>query len=260
MTKNQASYKGYIFDLDGTLYVGERLIPGADRVVRRLRAACAKVTFVSNKTVQTAADYCAKLNRLGVAAETGEVLTATEALLHRLKDRAGARLFVIGEPPLKAALRKGGFVLADDERGVDYVVVSLDRTFHYGKLTFAMRAIRNGAKVCAANPDRTCPVEGGEVPDAAATLAALEALTGASPEFVAGKPSPFLIQAAAQRMGLAPQECLMIGDRLETDVLMARRAGAAAALVLTGVTRREELAEADVKPDLVLDSVADLCR
>lgn len=252
-------YKGFIFDLDGTIYLSEKVIPRADEVVAAVRHAGAKVAFLSNKAIQTSRDYAARLNRLGIPVSERDVVSSIDALISRLSEIApGARLYVIGEPLLQQELRAAGFSLTSDERGVDYVVLSMDRTFHYGKLNLAMRAVRNGARICATNPDRTCPFAGYELPDAAGIIAALEAVTGAKVEFVAGKPSPLLIETALKRMGVATRESIMVGDRLDTDIVMGKNAGTATAIVLTGVTSRQALAESNVKPDFVLDSVADI--
>jgi arabinose operon protein AraL len=141
----------------------------------------------------------------------------------------------------------------------DFVVAAFDRTFDYHKLSTAFQAIRQGARFVATNADRTCPVEGGEIPDAAAVIGAIEGCTGKQVELVAGKPSPLIVEAGLARMGgLPPEQCLVAGDRLETDVAMAQRAGAASALVLTGVTRREDLSHSSIQPDYVLESVADV--
>jgi HAD superfamily hydrolase (TIGR01450 family) len=139
------------------------------------------------------------------------------------------------------------------------VVAAFDRTFDYRKLNTAFQAIRQGARFVATNADRTYPVEGGEIPDAVAVIGAIEGCTGKQVELVAGKPSPLIIEAGLARMGgLSPEQCLVVGDWLETDVVMAQRAGAASALVFTGVTRREDLSRSPIQPDYVLESVADL--
>ena len=252
-------YRGYIFDLDGTIYLSDRLIPGADEVVARIRATGGKVSFVSNKTVQTSRDYAAKLNRLGIRVDSTDVTNSTQALIHRLGAIApGARLMVLGEQPLRDELTRAGFAITWREAETDWVVISMDRTLNYLKLNSAMHAVRHGARMCATNPDRTCPFAEGEVMDAAATIAALEAVTDRTVEFVAGKPSPALVEAAMDRMGLEPRDCVVVGDRLETDIVMAQAAGAAGALVLSGVTARESLDQSHVEPDHVLDSIADI--
>ena len=151
-----------------------------------------------------------------------------------------------------------GLQITDGIGAVDFVVAAFDRTFDYRKLDLAFQAIRQGARFVATNADPTCPVEGGELPDAAAVIGALEGCTGKRVEWVAGKPSLMMIEAGLARIGLQAGECLVVGDRLQTDIVMGKRAGAATALVLTGVTRREDLRDAPWQPDYVLESVAEL--
>ena len=257
-------FRGYIFDLDGTIYLGERAIPGAPETVRCLRQAGCRVTFVSNKPLQPRERYAEKLTRLGIPTEPADVLTSGHVLGRWLAAEApGARVFVVGEPPLLAELAAFDLQIINDTQHseeADFVVAAFDRTFDYGKLNAAFQAIRQGARFVATNADCTCPIEGGEIPDAAAVIGAIEGCTGVKVELVAGKPSSLIVEAGLARMGgLSPQQCLVVGDRLETDVVMAQRAGAASAVVLTGITRREDLAHSAIQPDYVLESVADIC-
>jgi arabinose operon protein AraL len=257
-------FQGYVFDLDGTIYLGERAVPGAPETVRCLRQAGCRVTFVSNKPLEPRERYAEKLTRLGIPTDPADVLTSGHVLGRWLTAQApGARVFVVGEPPLLAELASFGLHVTNETEHsaeADFVVAAFDRTFDYRKLNTAFQAIRRGARFVATNADRTCPVEGGEIPDAAAVIGALEGCTGQKVELVAGKPSSLIIEAGLARMGgLSPEQCLVVGDRLETDVVMAQRAGTASALVLTGVTRREALSRSSIRPDYVLESVADIC-
>lgn len=252
--------RGVLFDLDGTVYLGDALIPGAVRTIATLKGRGIGVAYLSNKPIEPRAAYATKLSRLGVPTMPEEVVTSSFVMARWLRREApGATLFVVGEPPLLEELEVAGFTLSDDPARVDVVVAALDRTFDYCKLSIAMEAIKRGARFVATNPDRTCPVPGGEIPDCAAVIGALEGCTGRRVEAVVGKPSPLMLDVALERLRLAPAECLMVGDRLETDILMGRRAGVPTALVLTGVARREDVdAAPETTPDLVLESIADL--
>jgi len=252
-------FKGYIFDLDGTVYLSERLIPRADEVVAGLRRQGGRVAFLSNKAIQTRETYAAKLNRLGIPVRTDDVINSSLVTARCLAQEApSARIYVVGERSLVEELQRAGLRPAADPLRTDFVILSFDRTFHYGKLHFAYIAVMHGARIWATNADRTCPFEEGQVPDAASVIGAVEACTGAKVERVLGKPSPDIMRVAAEQMGVPLAECIMVGDRLETDMVMGRAAGAATALVLTGVTTHEALAASDVRPDFVLDSVADM--
>jgi len=252
-------FKGFIFDLDGTVYLGERLIPGAGRVIRLLREGGKKVVFLSNKPLYTREDYAAKLTRLGIPATPSEVVNSTFVLIRYLgKAAPGAKVFVMGELPFLVEMVKAGFRLTEDPDEIQYVVAAFDRTFDYRKLNIAFQAIKKGARFIATNPDRTCPVEGGELPDCAGIIAALEATTLKKVEMIVGKPSPLTAQAALEVMGLEAADCLLIGDRLETDIRMGREAGMKTALVMTGVTDAKTLEASPIRPDYVLQSIADL--
>ncbi|HLN63463.1 MAG TPA: HAD-IIA family hydrolase [Symbiobacteriaceae bacterium] len=253
-------FKGYIFDLDGTIYLGPNAIPGAPETIAELRASGAKVVFLSNKPIEAASTYAAKLTKLGMPTTPAEVLNSSIVMARYLSRTApGCRVYLIGEEPLAHELRQRGIQIVTDPMQAQYVVTSWDRQFTYQKLDDALQAIkRAGAKFIATHPDRTCPVEGGEVADVGGMIGAIEGVTGRKVELITGKPSPVTLQEALDLLGLPKEECIMIGDRLETDVRMGKEAGMAAAVVLTGVSCREDAMRAEWKPDYVLDSVAGL--
>jgi NagD protein len=252
-------YSGFLFDLDGTIYRGDKLIPGAREAIEKLKSLSKKIVFLSNKPLQTREDYAEKLTRLGIPTDPSEVINSSLVMTRWLSQRApGAALFVIGEAPLLAEMVRAGFRLLEDPQEVQFVVASFDRTFDYKKLNIALQAIKRGARFVATNPDRTCPVEGGEIPDCAAMIGAVEGATGKKVETIVGKPSQIMIQVALDAMELRPEECLLVGDRLETDIAMGKKARMATALVLTGVTTREGLERSNLQPDFVWESVAEI--
>lgn len=259
MGRNLTTYRGFVFDLDGTVYLGENAIPGAPRLINALRQDGRGVVFVSNKPLEPRRVYAEKLTRLGIPAGAEDVINSSQVLARYLRgEMAGTTLFVIGEPPLIDELAAAGFAFSEEPAEIDVVVASFDRSFDYHKLNVGYQALRRGARFLATNADRTCPVAGGEIPDAGAVIGALQGCTGRQVELVVGKPSPLIIDLALERLGVPPELCLMVGDRLETDILMGQQAGMDTALVLTGVTRREDLRGATVQPIFVLDSVAEL--
>jgi HAD superfamily hydrolase (TIGR01450 family) len=251
-------FEGYVFDLDGTVYLGDKLLPGAKETLGELKRL-SRVVYLTNKPLQMPADYAAKLTRLGVETSPEEVVSSTDALLLYLKEHAPeARLFVIGERPLVGLLRAGGYEVLDQADGVSVVVVSFDRTFDYRKLKVAFDAVRRGARIVATNPDAYCPTPDGGLPDCAAMLAAVEASTGGRAEAVVGKPSRHMARAVLDRLGVPARDTLLVGDRLATDVRLANEAGMAAALVLTGATGLQEVPGAADRPDYILGDLADL--
>jgi len=254
-------HRGWLFDLDGTVYLGEGLLPGAAETIAALRADGRRVAFLSNKPLYTRADYAAKLTRLGIATSAGDVVNSSIVLARHLRRLdPGAPVFVIGEPPLIDELREHGFEVRPDA-AVRWVVIAFDRTFDYAKLDIALQAVRrHDARLIATNPDRTCPVEGGEIPDCAGMIAAVEAVTGVRVEVIVGKPSPLMLEVALERLGLRARECAMVGDRIETDMVMGKRLGLATVLVLSGITRPDDPRIAEVAPDAVLGSIRELVQ
>ena len=249
-------HRGWLFDLDGTVYLGEALLPGADATIAALRAAGRRVAFLSNKPLFTRADYAAKLTRLGIPADVEQVVNSSIVLARHLRRLdPGAPVFVIGEPPLIGELRAHGFEVRDDA-DVRWVVIAFDRTFDYAKLNTALQAVRrHDARLIATNPDRTCPVEGGEIPDCAGMMAAVEAVTSKRVEVVVGKPSPIILEVALQSLGVAARDCVIVGDRIETDIVMGKALGLATVLVLSGITRAGDPRIAELAPDLVLPGI-----
>jgi len=255
-------FNGYAFDLDGTVYLGDTALPGAIETIGRIRQAGRPVVFVTNNPLHSDEDYARKLRGLGVEATAANVVTATHALVTYLMSAfPRARLLVLGEPLLMDTLLAAGFALTSEPTAADVVVVSFDRTFDYAKLLAAYRAVRLcGARLVATNPDPYCPTPDGGLPDCAAMLAAVEACTGAVAEAVVGKPSRHMATAVLDRLGVAAADAAMVGDRLSTDMVMARNAGMAGVLVLTGATSPSDLAaaEASVLPDYVIRTLPEL--
>ncbi len=250
---------GYLLDLDGTVYLSDHLIDGAASAIATLRSRGRRIVFLTNKPLYSRADYAEKLTNLGVDASEDDVINSSYVLARYLSEHApGARVYAIGEPPLLAELEGSGLSLCDDPERIEYVIAAFDRTFTYEKLNIGFQAIKRGAHFVATNPDRTCPVEGGEIPDAAGVIAALEATTGKKVEIVVGKPSPVIISVAIERLGVPRGECAMVGDRLETDMRMARDGGIIGILTLSGVTSRSDLDHSDVHPNHIINSIAEL--
>jgi len=249
-------FEGFIFDLDGTVYLGERPIKGAKEVIESLRSDGRKVLFVSNKPIATRESYAEKLTVFGIETSPDEVINSSLVLVRYLsRIKPGARVFPIGERTLIDELEGAGFRITDDPEEIEVVVLAMDRTFNYAKLLTAYRAAKRGAFLIATNPDPTCPMDGGEFPDCASIIAALEACSGRKVEVIVGKPSPIMIEEAMRRLNLPPQRCVITGDRLSTDIAMGKSAGIFSILVLTGVTKREDLEKSEVKPDLVLNGI-----
>ena len=252
-------YDAYIFDLDGTVYLGDALLPGARDAIRGLRQLGRPTVFLSNNPTNTRQAYAEKLTRLGLETRASAIVNSSSVMVDFLQRRLPrATLFVVGEEPLRQELIAGGFRLSERAEAIDAVIASFDRTFDYRKLQIAFDAVRAGARFFATNADRYCPVPGGGQPDAAAMIAAIEASTNTQVEAVVGKPSSYMAEAILNLVGVPAEGCLMTGDRWETDVLLGERAGMDTALALTGATTRADLALMTATPTYIVSSLREL--
>jgi NagD protein len=260
LTRPKRVYPGYVFDLDGTVYLGDALLPHAAETIQELKRRGSRVVYVTNKPLETADDYARKLTRLGVPTARSEVVTSVDALVDYLRrEHPHAILLAVAEQSAIDELAAAGFVLTSDPPQAEVVVVSFDRTFDYAKLNAAFQAVRYGkAVIVATNPDPYCPTPEGGIPDCAAMLAAIEACSGGTAEAVVGKPSVHMARALLGRLGMPAQDVAVIGDRLLTDMAMARSLGMTGVLVLTGATRADSLFGAPVQPHHMIDSLSDL--
>jgi HAD superfamily hydrolase (TIGR01450 family) len=254
-------YDVYTFDLDGTIYLGDGLLPGARETIETLRDRGKVVRFLSNNPTKDPEQYAEKLAGLGLETPIEEIVNTTVTTTHWLLEHApDAVVFAIGEEPLKRAFATAGIAMSEDPAEIDIVVASYDRTFEYRKLQIAFDAIwfHRRARLIATNPDRFCPFPGGRgEPDCAAIIAAIEACTGATCEANLGKPNPAMLHTALEGVDVDLADCVMVGDRLQTDIRMGVDAGMAAALVLTGETTADDVrgippAE---RPPIVLDRI-----
>lgn len=254
-----AEIRCFLLDLDGTVYLGDRLIPGAREFIDALRRLGRRYCFLTNNSSRSKAAYVDKLTRLGIAVEPGQVMTSGEATALYLKARQpGARIFLLGTEDLAREFVQHGFALVDKAGQPDWVVLGFDTTLTYRKLWDACDLIRQGVGYIATHPDFNCPLPGGRyMPDAGAIIAFIEASTGHRPKVI-GKPNAEIIEAALALTQTPPGYSAMVGDRLYTDVAMARRAGLVSVLVLSGETRAEDLAGTPDRPDYVFPSVREL--
>ena len=253
-------YDGYVFDLDGTIYLGEELLPGAGRLVLALRELGRRVVFLSNNPTRDPGMYAEKLTRLGLETSAAEIVNPVVTMVAwLLQNHPDATVFPIAEAPLREALREAGIKVSEDPTEIDVVIASYDRSFDYRKLQIAFDAIwfYGRAMLVTTNPDRYCPLPGGRgEPDAAAVVGAIEGCTGAKCEVNVGKPDPIMLNTVMEVLGLEKGDCIMTGDRLYTDIRMALDAGMPSAVVLTGDAKAEDLREGsrDV-PDYVLQRI-----
>jgi len=254
------TYTSAIIDLDGTVYRGESLVENAAEGIQTVRNAGLSTLFVTNKPIDRRETYCEKLNALGIECSSDDIITSATAAADYLSAQYPEReIYVIGEDALVAELRAAGLKTTTDPERAGTVIASLDFGFDYETLQDALIALtENDALFVATNPDRTCPVDDGEIPDAAGMIGAIEGVTGQELDQLIGKPSNVILQMALERVGGKPDCCLMIGDRLETDIRMGNQAGMETVLPLTGVTSTADLAESEVRADHVVADLSEL--
>ena len=250
--------KLYIFDMDGTIYLGNRVFDFAVRFINNLRASGRKVLFFTNNASHTSEFYLGKLSRLGFSPAKDEIMTSGDVTVEFLKrHRAGKSVYLVGTDELVSEFEKKGIPLVGhDAKEADIVVTSFDTSLTYQKLDTACRLVRNGAEYLSTHPDYNCPTEDGFIPDSGAIAAFVTASTGKTPKYL-GKPYEETAEAICKLKGVKPEECVSIGDRLYTDIAMAKNAGMLSVLVLSGETKAEDVTE-DNKPNFVLNGVKDL--
>ncbi len=257
-------FDAYLFDLDGTIYLGDHLLPGVQETITELRRRGIPVRFLSNNPTKTPQMFADKLTRLGLPTGVEDVTNTIITTVGWLTEHhAGEVIFPIAEQPLCTALEAAGFELSDAPTRIDVVIASYDRGFDYHKLQIAFDALwfERRAILVQTNSDRYCPFPGGRgEPDCAAITAAIEASTGVGCSATFGKPGRIMVEQALHGLGVAPSRAVMVGDRLATDIAMGHEAGMASALVLTGDSTLDDVQRTapDRRPDYVLNHLDEL--
>ena len=247
---------GLLLDMDGTVYLGPDPIAGASRFIQHLQETSVPFLFLTNNPSADADYYSNKLCNMGIDVAPDNILTAGAATATYLVEETDwRRVYVLGTPCFENELCRAGLVLDDSDPEV--VVISFDKTLTYEKLERACLLLNAGLPYIATNPDRVCPTEYGYIPDCGAIAALIESATGRTPRFI-GKPAPDFAKMALLKLGTQAAHTAMVGDRLYTDMEMARQAGWASILVLSVETGKDDLDELAHQPDVVFDSVAEL--
>ncbi|MFN4258289.1 MAG: HAD-IIA family hydrolase [Gemmataceae bacterium] len=247
---------GYLIDMDGVIYRDNHLIPGADRFIDELLGAGAPFLFLTNNSQRTRRDVATKLKRLGIDVGEEHVFTCAMATARYLAaQKPNGTAFVIGEGGLLTALHNNGYAIVDKDP--DYVVVGEGRTINFEMVEAALGMILAGAKLVATNLDPNCPTQAGMRPGCGALVAMLETASGVK-AFSVGKPSPVMLRGARKELGLSAERTIVIGDTMETDILGGVQMGSRTILVLSGGTRLEDLRRYAYRPDMIVNSLADL--
>jgi len=252
-------YEGAVIDLDGTVYRGDRLLPGAEAALDRLRSAGVRTLFFSNNPTKSRAEYVDRLASFGIEADPGEVLSAGTVTTRFLaEEHADDAVFLVGAAGLRRQFEAADLPLVDDATAADVLVASWDDEFDYGDMLAGYRALEAGATFYGTDPDMLVPDDEGMIPGSGAIINAVGGVLGREPERLLGKPSAAARRAAIDALGVLPEQCLVVGDRLDTDIELGERASMTTVLVRTGVATDEDVEAGDVRPDYVIDSLADL--
>jgi 4-nitrophenyl phosphatase len=252
-----STVRGFLLDMDGTFYLGDRLLAGALRFIDLLRQQNKEFLFLTNNSSKHRRDYAEKISRLGLPLAEESVLTSGEATALYLRERhPGASLFIVGTPSLKDEFRQYGFRLVQAEP--QFAVLGFDTTLTYQKLWTLCDLVRAGVPYIATHPDFNCPTENGFMPDVGAMIAFVKAATGIEPDLVVGKPNRLIVDAAAVKMDLPVNQLAMIGDRLYTDIALGQASGIVTVLVLSGETKIEDLKGSPYQPNYVFQDLAEV--
>ena len=249
--------KGIISDMDGVIYRGKNLIPGANEFVQRIKQAGVPFLFLTNATESTPAQLLEKLASRGISGlvEANFITASMTTAMFLQVQHPGARVHVIGESGLSIALEQAGCHLVDN--AADYVVVGKTLEFNFAQMKLATRLIDQGAKFIGTNPDIIDPMDDGNEPACGAILASIACATGKTP-YIVGKPNALMMTLATRKLGLHPDDAVMIGDRMDTDIRGGMEAGMTTCLVLTGVSSRADIEHFPYRPDYVFTSIAEI--
>ncbi len=252
--------KGLIVDMDGVLWRGAEPIGDLPEIFKRVKIMGLKVILATNNSTRTVEEYLAKLSSFGVDLEAWQVITSAQAVGLQLQKEYpdGCKAYVIGQPSLKSTLAGYGLTVFDNgEKNIHVVVASIDLNLTYHKLKHAALLIRSGCEFIGTNPDATYPTPEGLLPGSGTVIGALEIASGRKAR-MAGKPAPLLYKLVLERLGLAPEETLAVGDRLETDIVGAQAAGIHTALVLSGVSTQVQAHEFKLQPEIIIRDLTEL--
>ena len=246
--------RNYICDMDGVLVFGSQPIPGANEFIKRLQTAGAKFLVLTNNSLYTQRDLHVRLLRIGLDVPPSAIYTSALATAQFLAtQQTDGSAYVIGEAGLTTALHDVGYIITD--QNPDYVVLGETLSYSFERITQAMRFVAAGARFIATNPDVAGPGEGGMVPGTGAVAALISAATGIQPYYI-GKPNPLIMRTALRTLDAHSEDSVMVGDRMDTDIIIGTQSGLETILVLTGVTRREDVARYPYRPTHIVESVA----
>ncbi|OWO83349.1 hypothetical protein B5C26_07035 [Photorhabdus luminescens] len=254
--KKISEFKNYIFDLDGTIYVGNKIIKGAADKLEELKSKGKNVRFLSNNSSKNKDEYKNKLANYGIECDKSEIILSTDILINFLKNNRVHKVYVLGTKSLQTTIINAGLEICTHKP--EYVILGYDTELTYSKLVTAFRLLNKNVDLIATHCDNYCPSEVGPIPDIGALLALIKATNGVEPKYIFGKPSSLMIDSLCEIDNFNKEETIIIGDRLHTDIKMAQDSGIASLLVLSGETSRDIAESSNIKPQYILNDVSEI--
>lgn len=249
--------KMFIFDQDGTVYLDYEPLPGAVELIRKLNALRKKTIFISNNSSASARTYAEKLSEiLGFQVPEEMIYTSGLATINFLKSKGISKVYALGTPDFECEMESNGFELTETDPQL--IVLAFDKTLTYEKLETACNLIQNGTEYIATHPDKVCPTKDGYIPDTGSFIALIETATGASPSKIIGKPNPEMVTTLLARHNMEPEDAIIFGDRLYTDIQLGKNSGITSVLMLTGETKQDDLDRSEIKPDFVFKDMTEV--
>ncbi|HAV93082.1 TPA: HAD family hydrolase [candidate division WOR-3 bacterium] len=245
----------FFFDMDGTLYLGERIIGGAREFISKIKKNGKRTVFLSNNSSKNRKDYFSKLTKMGFECKIEDIFTSLNATILKMKQENVKSIYPLGTKSFEEELLENGFVFSKENP--DVVLLGFDKTLTYEKIDNAYQLLIKGTRYIATHPDITCPTETGYIPDIGGFISMFEKLTSRTPEIV-GKPNVGMVSSIISHFSLKPSDCAMVGDRLYTDMRMALDASLKSILVLSGETKHDDYVKSGLDVDIEADSVNDL--
>lgn len=256
---NLEHFDAICFDLDGTIYIDDTLLPGVKETIRNIRVQNKKVLFISNTSTQSREACKMRLKKVGIETSVDEIITTIYlAARYFEQNLPDATVYIVGGESLVEEFQNYSIQVTTNPFEASHVLVGLDKDFTYNKLNLAMQAVRNGAKLIVTNPDVVCPVMDGYIADTFVLAQAIETASEGKIELTIGKPSLYYSNSIVELLNVSNERCLIVGDRLETDILLGINSGMNTCLVLTGVTKREDIERTKIYPDYVIENLTQL--